>query len=141
MTKYTAANVRADAIRAGLPPAMADYLVAHVGKPPAKGEDDPFLDHRTRAYRAAHGKRSEAPGRGLRMSAPLRSRTVDERRRAICDLYHAAALVPAFMAAKLPLPNVAALLANVTAGQRITPAGIANVRTTLAIAAHRGNAQ
>lgn len=117
------ASVRADAIKAGCPPAVADYLSAQVGKTPTGAEREHRDETRSRLA-------------GYRMTG--KSDALDR----IAFLFGAEKLVPDFRRAGVPLPRVVALLSEVTGTRRaIGAAGIANVRMQLqALAYYRGTA-
>lgn len=130
------ACVRADAVRAGCTPAVADFLAANVGK--ERDGDAWCSPHDRRVLDVSMAERRTRTT--ARHAAPSRPATTDERRRGICSLYGAAALLPAFVASRLPLPRVAAILANVSGGHRLTAGGIASVRTQLQAQKHWGAA-
>jgi hypothetical protein len=127
-------SVRADSIRAGNPPAVADWLAKRVGEKPTEAERKIFGGD-ARVLRSVMQKRSQPHVHGTTAAAP-RARTVDERRRVICDVYGASAVLPAFVASGLPLPRVAAILANVIGGGRATTAALAAVRNQLQAQRH-----
>ena len=117
------ASVRADAIKAGCPPAVADYLAAQVGKTPTAAERERRDETRSRLV-------------GYRMTA--KADALDR----IAWMFGATSLVPIFRRAGVPLSRVVALLSEATGTRRaIGAAGIANVRMQLQASNHyRGTA-
>ena len=116
-------QVRREAIAMGWAPAVADYLAAQVGKVPTTAEREHRDETRSRLV-------------GYRMTA--KADALDR----IAWMFGAAALVPDFRRAGVPLSRVVALLSEATGTRRaIGAAGIANVRMQLQASNHyRGTA-
>lgn len=108
-------SVRRDALAAGLPRDIADYLAREVGRQPTDDEIA-AMPSRVRAFLAV-----EMSGSRTRQHQDALSK--------IADLYGASALVPELRRSGLPLRSVADILATATGSRHaIDRAGIDQAR-------------
>ena len=121
-------QVRREAIAMGWTPTLAAFLADRVDRPP------------TEAERAERASRFPHAALRTRASKPTTTTTADRLQR-IAALFGAAALVPDFTAAGLPLRQVVEVLSEATGAARsITPAGLASVRVQMQSLQHWGAA-